>query len=649
MDDKTIAINTPEPNYNNSATVVTDSENMAQPPFAQGYSYYPPELHETQTENKKKNKKKKKLIIIASILIIIGLLGSMFSVWFFFLKDKEEYPVNLFTDGLTPVCKNGKWGYMNEDGELVIRCKYDYADSFHEGLAAVKKDNKIGYINTDDELVIDYKRFVDAHGFIDGMALVAVNDPDADSYLYGYINTDGKTVIDCKYTYLNFFIDGLAVAQNKDGKYGYIDKDGEVVIDFEYDYAGYFSEETGLALVAEGDTEDLEYFYIDKDGEVVIESEYDIADDFYGDSGLAAVGEKDKKIPYDSDPSDYYYTYKYGFINDEGDLKIDFKYTDTSYFCEGLCAVKNDKDKWGFIDEKGRLKIDYKYKSTTDFDNGICAVQNEKGKWGYIDKDGDVVIECKYDNEPELTNENGDILTLKENDRYIFVDLDGNKCIDKEFLFASSFYDDGYAIVVDKDKKYYVINSDGEQIGDKYDSINNSSYLRFCYVKDCYETSYSRYCTKHNTSCSSYLEDADYYEALYNKDGLCDKVEIYNTNNKLIGYATHEYDSNNREIRHSLYQGKELIEYSEYKYNEQGFISEITEYVDDEFSSRTTYEYDKNGNLTKEAVFYDESETPSRYTLYEYDKFGNETKESKYVDGELDYEYITEYGQYVDF
>ena len=50
---------------------------------------------------------------------------------------------------------DGKYGYINERGEMVIPCQYDSAGNFSSnGLARVKIDGKYGYINEKGEVVI---------------------------------------------------------------------------------------------------------------------------------------------------------------------------------------------------------------------------------------------------------------------------------------------------------------------------------------------------------------------------------------------------------------------------------------------------------------------------------------------------------------
>lgn len=64
----------------------------------------------------------------------------------------ELYP---FSEGLAAVKKDGKFGYINTKGELVIPCQFGYASDFIEGTAVVAKDDGMPYciLNRDGRVV----------------------------------------------------------------------------------------------------------------------------------------------------------------------------------------------------------------------------------------------------------------------------------------------------------------------------------------------------------------------------------------------------------------------------------------------------------------------------------------------------------------
>ena len=52
---------------------------------------------------------------------------------------------------------DGKWGYANISGEIVIPCRFEEAGFFDEGPAAVKLNGKWGYIDEKGNMVVEPK------------------------------------------------------------------------------------------------------------------------------------------------------------------------------------------------------------------------------------------------------------------------------------------------------------------------------------------------------------------------------------------------------------------------------------------------------------------------------------------------------------
>ena len=301
-----------------------------------------------------------------------------------------------FSEGLAAVLLNGKWGCIDKDGKEVIPFKYDESFYFSEGLAKVLLDENWGYIDKEGKTVIPSHNFYNLTDFQEGLACVMQNGK------YGYIDKSGKVVIPFKYDKIigdisaSFFREGLAFVCSND-KYGYINKEGKEITPFKYDAANYFSE--GLAAVKlEG-----KYGYIDKEGKEVIPFKYDVAYEF--SEGLAAVELEGK----------------YGYINKEGKEITPFKYDAANYFSEGLAAVKLE-GKYGYIDKEGKEVIPFKYDVTYKFSEGLAAVELDS-KWGYIDKRGKEIIFLKYDRADSFS-EGLAVVQLKN--QYGFVNQEGN-------------------------------------------------------------------------------------------------------------------------------------------------------------------------------------------------------------------------------
>lgn len=165
--------------------------------------------------------------------------------------------------------KEGKYGFADSTGRVIIQPQYKMAYSFSEGLAYVTDDNHgTGFINMQGEYVIppkyefngpvycqegrviicqnNLRGFMDKNGkkitpiqynyatpFNNGFAKVAYLDKAKMTsiyveYAYGYINRNGKEIIPCLYDKLRYLPDfGLFCAQRTNSFY-YIDTIGNI-------------------------------------------------------------------------------------------------------------------------------------------------------------------------------------------------------------------------------------------------------------------------------------------------------------------------------------------------------------------------------------------------------------------------------------
>jgi hypothetical protein len=128
----------------------------------------------------------------------------------------------------------------------------------------------------------------------------------------------------------------LEPKKNANGKYGFVDETDKVVIPCKYDFVSYFSE--GLAMVRLNGKAG----FIDKIGKEVITLKYDNAWSF--SEGMALVKLKSKC----------------GFIDKTGKEVIPLKYDDAWSFSEGLSVVERS-NKYGLIDKTGKEVIPLAY------------------------------------------------------------------------------------------------------------------------------------------------------------------------------------------------------------------------------------------------------------------------------------------------
>ena len=301
---------------------------------------------------------------------------------------------------LLEVCLNGKYGFINHSGSLVIKPRFEATWGFTEGLACVKRDGKFGFIDQSGEFVI-FPRFSYAGDFRDGRAAVNIDGG------WGFIDKSSKVVIPPISETGVGFHEGLAAVKS-DGKYGFIDTLGNVVIPLKYDKASRFSE--GLAEVREGKY----YGYINVTGDYVISPEFDAASPF--SEGLADVvcsrsryfidraGSQAFRDQVFNECDSFHEGYagvkingKWGFISKSGDIKINPVYDWVGNFSEGLAFVTLNIEKascFGFVDSSGEMVIQPReYSMVSEFKKGIAWVTTGSSKCGYINRRGEYVWE----------------------------------------------------------------------------------------------------------------------------------------------------------------------------------------------------------------------------------------------------------------
>ncbi len=222
--------------------------------------------------------------------------------------------VDDFIDGFARVQQDGKWGFIDNDCNLVIPLIYDNVSNFSEGLAGVEKNRKWGFINSQGIEVIScnydlmfgvepesecaYEKtddnsefYLSINSFHDGLARIQKDTKNG--IRYGFINTDGDEIIPLIYTFASDFSDGLAIVEKNKGvsssregrKCGAINTQGLTVIPFDYDYISDFHED--LAVIRKETPYGLKYGYINKYGKEVIPCKYSYA--YFFEDGIAKV------------------------------------------------------------------------------------------------------------------------------------------------------------------------------------------------------------------------------------------------------------------------------------------------------------------------------------------------------------------------
>lgn len=338
-----------------------------------------------------------------------------------------------------PFVKDGKVGYIDYTGKIVIEPKFDtpyhklyvvYGNDsfpsfefpnwayFSEDKATVRIAKKFwfytyGYeyavINTNGEFVFEPNDDI-IGSFNDSVApyqsLLKTFEYKY-SEKFGMINTKGEVFIEPKYDYISQFSSNRALAMIKN-KYGYINKNGEVVIPFDFIDAGTFTEELTFAKKSK------KYGYIDTTGNFVIPEKYENAYNFI--NGIARY--------FDGNFFGYLKLIKSGnYINVKN--LTDKKFIDANDFSDGLACVRDFSKYYGYINEQGEYVIEPKFIYAMSFSEDL-AVASDGKYFGFINKKGDFVIKAEYDFAQNFKNgiakvwKNNQLHFINKNNQTIF-------------------------------------------------------------------------------------------------------------------------------------------------------------------------------------------------------------------------------------
>jgi len=265
------------------------------------------------------------------------------------------------------VVKDGKYGVINENGELTAPLDFAYIGEFAEGVAAATADGVLwGYIDNTGDFAIpaDYD---DARPFSDGLAVVEKDG------LYGAIDINGDERIKFEFEEIGDAGQGLYPAESG-GKWGYINRAGDTALPFLYDGAEVFSE--GFAAVEENGL----WGIINKAGAAVSDFEFSYAGEFI--NGLAEV-EKDGQT---------------GVVNKYGDVAIPYETgaaeTAAQADSENI-RVFYVNDMAGIADADDNIIAPAIFEGAAVFDDKYLALskEGEYGLYEIVDAGGDLSFE----------------------------------------------------------------------------------------------------------------------------------------------------------------------------------------------------------------------------------------------------------------
>lgn len=157
---------------------------------------------------------------------------------------------------------------------------------------------------------------------------------------------------------------------------------------------------------------------------------------------------------------------KWGFIDEAGNLKIQYRFDFVEPFRESLALV-GVGDSIAFINKTGRFINDELFEDGFSFKRGFAVVMTG-GNYGAINRLGEWVVYPEYEDVGEFS---GGMFYLLKDDLYGYADQNGDLVIDFQYSDANDFMNN--RAVVALEGNYGIIDINGERLSAfKYDWID---------------------------------------------------------------------------------------------------------------------------------------------------------------------------------
>ena len=324
-----------------------------------------------------------------------GLIDSRGNVVIPFIYDDLYY----FWDddeGIFSYVLNGKGGYIDTNGCRLTKPVYDDCWGHHLGYARVRKGKGYGMVDNRGNEVIpceyDYVDYIGKKRFAvkkDGMYSLAA---EGGKLLSGFVCDS----IENSYRAERAF----PVWVMKGDDYAFMNEAGELITGFDFKVTkdtvkNWDNSSHILRHVSYVGRSIYQYGVSFNEADSVLVVNWYDEDDYYGGGPFFMT--HSGPVP---DSLEHYYRERlfpvydgerYGYINDRGEMAVPFRYDKAEMFREGLAAVQRN-GKWGFIDQKGNEIIPPKFDRIDHvFSGGRAIIYDKESKKSYfIDREGNI-------------------------------------------------------------------------------------------------------------------------------------------------------------------------------------------------------------------------------------------------------------------
>ncbi len=280
---------------------------------------------------------------------------------------KNEYQSIAYnkTNKLLTMEKSKKYGIATLDGKVILPEEYDQIDINGIYVYAKKADNTTVYDSKGTKVEIDKD--------------VAILDTENENYKiklntkegtkYGVIGKDGEQIIEEKYSYIEYLYGDYFRASNEKSKLGVIDSKGNEKIALENDSLQKIEESNVLQATTVSSETTALY-----------------------DSNMSKICEMKKaKIDVEENYIRIYNNEEIKYFNKQGkEISVSEIYPQNTLF------AKRENDKWGFADKEGKIVVEAKYDEVTEINEFGYAGVKKDGKWGVVNSNGEEILEPTY-------------------------------------------------------------------------------------------------------------------------------------------------------------------------------------------------------------------------------------------------------------
>ncbi|NLM08803.1 MAG: WG repeat-containing protein [Clostridiales Family XIII bacterium] len=153
---------------------------------------------------------------------------------------------------------------------------------------------------------------------------------------------------------------------------------------------------------------------------------------------------------------------QYAYLNDKGEMVIEFQDQISGEFSEGLALGYTEKGYLAYYDKNGEIAVQTSYTRGRNFSEGLAAVERNR-KFGFIDANGHTVIQPVYDEAHDFSDGLAVVRSQSlGSNLYGYINKKGVLVIKPQFLFASQFSERLAAVKTDSGFGY--IDKSGKMI-----------------------------------------------------------------------------------------------------------------------------------------------------------------------------------------